>query len=130
MKVTELKQSEWFSGPSFLKLEKDQWPTERDFDSTPESKTVICATALVQSTEQKYVFNELLSKFSCFNKLERGMGYVLRLRKFFKQQRETPNNEPKTSSFLTAELLNESELTIWRLVQRQQFANDYVSRSG
>ena len=113
-----------------MKPENDQWPTKPDFDSTPESKTAICAKTLVQSTEQKYVFDELFSKFSCFNKLERVMGYVLRLRKFFKQQRETPNNEPKTSSFLTAELLDEYELTIWRLVQRQQFTNDYVSRSG
>ena len=55
------------------------------------------------------------------------MGYVLRVRKFFKQRQETPNIEPKTSSFLTAEELSESELTIWRLVQQQQFAKDYVS---
>ena len=53
MKVTELKHSEWFSGPSFLKFEKDQWPTKPEFDSTPESKTAVCASALVQSTEQK-----------------------------------------------------------------------------
>ena len=54
------------------------------------------------------------------------MGNVLRVLKFFKQRRETPNNEPKTS-FLAAEELNESDLIIWRLVQRQQLAKDYVS---
>ena len=54
------------------------------------------------------------------------MGYVLRVRKFFKRRQETPNNEAKISSFLTAEELNESELTIWRLFQRQHFAKDYV----
>ena len=52
---------------------------------------------------------------------------MLRLRKFFEQLRETPNNEQKTSSVLTAEKLNESERTIWRLVQRKQFVKVYIS---
>ena len=59
--------------------------------------------------------------------MERVIGYVLRVRKFVKQQQETPNTEVKSSSFLTTEELNESELIIWRQVQRQQFAKDYVS---
>ena len=96
MKVTELKHSEWFSGRSFLKFEKDQWPTKPEFDSTPESKTTVCASALVQTTEHKDAFDELFSKFSCFNKLKRVMGYVLRVRKFFKRRQETSNNEAKT----------------------------------
>ena len=126
VKVIELKQSEWFTGPSFLNLDRDQWPKKPEFERLPETETTVCATVLVEVNQEKDVFTQLFVKFSKFEKLKRVMAYVLRVRTFLKQRRENSKSFEFPRN-LTAEELRESELVIWRLVQREAFDKDYVA---
>ena len=68
VKVTELKHCEWFSGAYFLNFENDQRPAKPAFDSTSESKTAVCATARVQTAQQKMslMMNFLAIKLELF----------------------------------------------------------------
>jgi hypothetical protein len=131
LRVDEIINNEkWFSGPSFLRLDEQQWPVNLAsrldlLDGDPEVKrdSVIYAVDASPS-EESDVMNRIFSKYSDWYKLRKTVAWLLRTKKVLK------GNVDKSASRMTDPLsvadLQQSELEIVKYVQRQVFREEYV----
>lgn len=101
----------WWNGPQWLPHE-DQWP-ETPANMHMEVPELRTRTVLVSSRSQQ----DILLKYSSFDKLKRIIAYCLRMK-------GNPRDQCKPMS-LTPEELQGAELTISRMVQQDSFFQEY-----
>lgn len=112
----------WWEGPIFLKLEKDQWPSQPTVspDEAPERRKTACT-----ATQEQTPFSvDFVSRYSSYMKLVRSTAYWLRLKAMLRHQ-----TSPKQHKFLSATEFKRAELAIVGMVQREVFADELKALS-
>ena len=75
IKMSELENTDWLRGPSFLRLDKSKWPEKPQFVDSVSSSSVYSEKSL-----HKLVLDELFRKVSAFCKVKRIVDFVLKVR--------------------------------------------------
>jgi len=120
--ATELNASNWLTGPSFLLNEKALWPAEpaalvmsQCSDDDPEVKTQAQCYSAAKVTMPNDVLHELINRYSCWSKLKKAIAWLLKFKQWIVNRKSTP------AAMLTVEDLQNAEISILKLVQRQTF---------
>ncbi len=110
------KSALWWSGPPWLSLQSDQWPTSRP--SKPSVPTLVASIRASPSpTHDRLDFiRGLWSKFSCFFNLVRMLSLVFR---FMFNCRLPPSQ--RLTGPPTFEEIERSKFTIYRLAQSEHY---------
>ena len=146
MSVSNFLQSKrWFQGPRFLWNTPINWPAQPEICkrlelSDPEvKKRALC---LANVCEPPHFLDNLVSRFSSWQKLLKVCAWILRAMKAFKKTAESSNVENDSSVSarwrLSVEDLREAERVIVGFFQQKQFqseieslkANKSISRSS
>ena len=86
IKMSELENTDWLRGPSFLKLDESKWPEKPQFvDSVSNSS--VCSEKFLP----KLVLGELFRKVSSFRKLKRIVAFVLKVRPALHRSEKSSN---------------------------------------
>jgi len=107
----------WWNGPNWLQLEETSWPKCEDIADISEEKQAVNHTPIVSlltQTSQEEVF----TKFSPWNKLQRVMAYCLR---FIHNCRYKNSRFPST---LSPSELNEATLVCVKRTQTDSFMKE------
>ena len=116
IKMSELENTDWLRGPSFLKLDKSKWPEKPQFvDSVSNSS--VCSEKFLP----KLVLGELFRKVSSFPKLKRIVAFVLKVRPALHR------SEKSSNPVLTVDELAKAEMCIWSQVQLESFPKEVLS---
>ncbi|XP_072403142.1 uncharacterized protein [Diabrotica undecimpunctata] len=107
----------WWHGPSFLLDSPETWPVQVSFDKEklPEFKTISNQFMIVSSTP---LFD--FEKYSSFSTLVRSVAYSLRF--YYNSQRK--NKATRVLGHLTTQEINNSTLTLVKLVQAEGFPSE------
>ena len=105
----------WLHGPAFLTNDQEHWPR------TPGLPTSIDEAVLTQvSVELHSTLQQMLQRFSSFNRLKRSVGWLVRFKSYLMKRKDgAVSTEP-----LSAEELDAAEEDIIRLVQREKFSEE------
>ncbi|XP_063967618.1 uncharacterized protein LOC129271341 [Lytechinus pictus] len=118
----------WLSGPDFLKQEEENWPSspailgELKKDDLEVKKDRVHVNTVVTNDSVQ----ELLTRYSSWNRLKGAFAWVLRY-KMFLRNRDAAARLPRG---LTAEELKEAELEITKQVQLRSFPSEVMTGSG
>ncbi|XP_076661059.1 uncharacterized protein LOC143364822 [Halictus rubicundus] len=104
-----VKNQLWRHGPNWLNLNSTSWPSGKFslHDELPEQKSKICLTNRVVQSD------ELLTRYSCIQKLKRIVAYCLRFRL-----------KPRVTGPLTIQELSEANHRVIHLLQAVTFARE------
>ncbi|XP_072403088.1 uncharacterized protein [Diabrotica undecimpunctata] len=107
----------WWHGPSFLLDSPETWPVQVSFDKEklPQFKTISNQFMIVSSTP---LFD--FEKYSSFSTLVRSVAYSLRF--YYNSQRK--NKATRVLGHLTTQKINNSTLTLVKLVQAEGFPSE------
>lgn len=109
----------WWTGPKWLLFDSHMWPKPAkitlEISEVPELKVVNENTLVsVQNTG-----NELLTKYSSWDKLKRVVAYLLRFK------HNATNRINKLTGYLTTAEVHKATIVICRLVQMNEFPVEY-----
>lgn len=108
-----LRNQTWFTGPSWLSKDEDEWPNEIiRIPEIPELKKNACLI----SEHTKF---DILDRYSSYSKLIRIVSYCLRVRH--------PN---KHTGVLQAEEINKAEIRVLKILQADQFSDEIKGLNG
>ncbi|XP_058455678.1 uncharacterized protein LOC131432993 [Malaya genurostris] len=130
-----LNQKRWWTGPTWIKLTKDHWPkqhVEADISGTfaVERKACLLSVAPPECSFGEQLFN----RYSSYTVLRRTVAYILRYMRAL--HISASNTQPDgacaasstvsrdTHTYLTTDDLQDAELTICRLSQRETFSSE------
>ncbi|XP_018405503.1 PREDICTED: uncharacterized protein LOC108781885 [Cyphomyrmex costatus] len=120
----------WWSGPAWLKLDKEQWPqfpftiNKRDI---PEYKS----SAITSATAASSSF-DIFERFSSFMKLVRIVAYIFRFFNELKQRIKSdqePQSANNTTLVITPDETDHAIKTLLKIVQRLHFPKELESLS-
>ncbi|XP_062715823.1 uncharacterized protein LOC134291718 [Aedes albopictus] len=116
----------WWQGPAWLRENSDQWPRSPEVSSTAEVEEEKRRTVVAGMVSTVAEFNhEYFRKFSSYSDLIRRTAYWLRLMKLLR----LPSSQRSNSGFLSTSELREAENTLIRLVQKEEFAEEFKALS-
>jgi len=120
----------WLTGPDFLKDDPQNWPDPgvacSDVDPTVfEKSSNALAFAVV---DEEDCIEQLIARFSCLRKLKVAVAWLQRFIVFLCRRR-MPNLELKKEP-ISVEELTAAEITVVRIVQRQNFARWMIESTG
>ncbi|XP_072177022.1 uncharacterized protein [Diadema setosum] len=124
------KKKEWLEGPEFLKESEEMWPSdvkvtvdEKDGDE-PQGEVNEIHIHTTRTNEENPV-NALLSHYSDWNKLKRGVSWILKLKKGLqdKMKGKVGNSEEERFN-LTCKDIEEAELAIIQHVQLESYPDE------
>ncbi|XP_062713425.1 uncharacterized protein LOC134290324 [Aedes albopictus] len=131
-----LHQERWWTGPAWLKLNQDFWPNQPvDVASSAEALLEGRQQCLVSLTPPNDPFCDLLfNRYSSYTKLRRTVAYILRYIRALRVSAARSHPEgacaasttisSETSTYLTARDLQDAELSLCRLSQRETFPRE------
>lgn len=113
----------WWSGPPFLSLSESQWPKvdSNKLNSVNLPEVKIIGTFVTSMNTTGLIEFE---RYSSLHKVQRAMAYVLR---FVKNCRNKNKEGRITSSYLSADELNDSLMYLVKFSQHDSFSDEYVS---
>ena len=115
-----LKADLWFNGPEFLSQNEISWPM-----NTPIALSNVYTTEMKVNSSivvSESVLNDLLTRFSTFEKLQSSFAWLLRFKQFMKHK-YLPDNDPPPVGPLTAAELSDAVTEIVRITQENEFPN-------
>ncbi|XP_033101161.1 uncharacterized protein LOC117104422 [Anneissia japonica] len=125
-----LKNERWIKGPSFLQESVEQWPKMQEIslisEDDPEIKREVNTGITV---EESTVMDNLIKRYSSFNKLRRIVAWLLVLKKNLRQ-RIIPATNKSTIRRLEVEHLQAAEREILMQVQQQYFSKEIKALKG
>ena len=105
IKMSELENTDWLQGPSFLKLDKSKWGEKPQFVDSVSSSSVCSKNA-----SPKLGLNELFRKLSLFLKMKRIVVFFLKVRLTQHRIEKSPN------PVMTVDDLAGAEMCMWSQV--------------
>ncbi|XP_072164399.1 uncharacterized protein [Diadema setosum] len=125
MKATELINNlRWLEGPTFLWEEEENWPSPPEVLQELPQEDVEVKKANVNAVVSTDSLEELLTRFSSWNKLKRAFAWILRYKAFLRHKGDA--GSVRTGHF-TAKELEDAELEIIKQVQRKAFPAEMSS---
>ena len=121
--ATQLSQSCWWEGPSWLKEDEKYWPQQSyktDEETVMEEKK---KTVTIMLSQNKIDFTWAYRKFSKYEQIVRLICWI---RRFF-YNTTNPNSQRKGTT-LQLEELREAELSLLKFVQQENFKNDSLEQ--
>ncbi|KAL1447525.1 hypothetical protein WDU94_012237 [Cyamophila willieti] len=119
----------WFKGPSFLYDDPTQWPKTNvtSNESVPELKVSTSSNVLVcEETEKvEHELMKFIKTFSCINRLEKVLAWVLRFCNNIKK-----NNEKMKNKYLSISELKASRLICVRASQETHYGKEIKILKG
>jgi hypothetical protein len=131
-----LSGGRWLHGPDFLWSSPTNWPTQpaaipQISDQDPEvkkSKAIVCA--VVAEPPKADMFDDLMNRYSSWNKLKRVWAWILRFKKILLSRLRKADVGVLTSSLSVPEI-KEAELEIVKLLQSKYFSEEIeILRGG
>jgi len=118
-KVSELQNTSWFMGPTFLKLEEHLWPQSLDKIETIDADLEIRKISSFKCTESKEnILEQVLNRISSYHRVHRVTAYVLRA---FNKIPASENHCMSEAVEMPATELQHSFLFIVGLIQHQTY---------
>ena len=111
IEMSEIENTDWLRGLSFLKLDKSKWPEKPQFVDSVSSSSVCSEKSL-----PNYVLGKLFRKVSSFRKLKRIVAFVLKVRSAHHK------SDSLSNPVLTVDDLARAKLSIWTKVQLESFS--------
>ncbi|XP_071481344.1 uncharacterized protein [Diadema antillarum] len=125
MTATEMVNNpRWLKGPNFLWQEEENWPTPPEVLQDIPQDDVEVKKANVNAVTSTDSLEELLTRFSSWNKLKRAFAWILRYKAFLRHKGDA--GSVRTGHF-TAKELEDAELEIIKRVQRKAFPAEMTS---
>lgn len=115
-----INNSLWWSGPSWLTLSSDSWPSAQPTDYTTKDQCEERIQSLV-TQETCHALDTLLEKFSSIRRIQRILGYCVR---FIENTRCHDRQLRKTHRFLARSELEAALTSLVKHVQAQHFQSD------
>ncbi|XP_058456653.1 uncharacterized protein LOC131434039 [Malaya genurostris] len=109
----------WYVGPDFLCLPEDDWPKQ---PTTVATKEEIRPCLIHQETLPTTLIH--FDRFSSWNRLSRSSAYLVRAITFWKRKKIGVAGTRRLA--LSQEEIREGETLIWKLVQREVYADELV----
>ena len=134
-----IKEGRWLKGPQFLMMNEDRWPklpavlqgtvpnidilpVDDAFQNDPDVKRVVTQTVLVR---EKTKVDEFLTKYSSWNRLKRGVAWLLRFGHYLHIRcRGEAYDKILQQGTLSVEEYRSAERGVIRYVQRQAFPKE------
>ncbi|XP_062714102.1 uncharacterized protein LOC115267934 [Aedes albopictus] len=118
-----LENQLWWQGPEWLQLPQTSWPTG-NIDITSSTEILLEAekrkTAVCTASSDPAFIDLFTERFSDYDRMLRVTAYC---RRFIENCRRNPTNSPST--YITTKEKNAAEATLIRLVQQQEFAEEW-----
>ena len=113
--IGELKRSEWFTGPAWLKRPESEWPEQVNLVFASDEENMPSSVFMIQAEEKKAVIQ--WERFSNFNRLVNTVAYVQRAL-----------NKDKPATFIVSiDERRKAKATIFKLLQQEQFGEEMKS---
>ena len=120
----------WISGPKFLSLLSEQWPSNEAVPEIDESELELKASVFTTSSTPVMNLVEW-EKYSCWRRLVRLYAWWMRYK--FKLRCQARNRSPppeRQTKVLNADDLTEATLALCQLAQIESFKEDYKDLQG
>ncbi|KAJ8947348.1 hypothetical protein NQ318_002874 [Aromia moschata] len=113
-----ISNSLWFSGPRWLSMSSEYWPTLSDIPETDEEKHHVTLLSVENQTPSKNTLSELIEKYSSLSKIQRILAYILRFLHNLKHA------QAKQSGYLSRSELENSLTLLIKNVQEEEFSTE------
>ncbi|KAJ8946702.1 hypothetical protein NQ318_006960 [Aromia moschata] len=107
-----------FSGPRWLSMSSEYWPTLSDIPETDEEKHHVTLLSVENQTPSKNTLSELIEKYSSLSKIQRILAYILRFLHNLKHA------QAKQSGYLSRSELENSLTLLIKNVQEEEFSTE------
>ena len=111
----------WWSGPPWLALPPDKWPTHKLSKPKEASQCLTISTSYAMNSEQSRFLDALWSKFSSYHTLVR---VVARIRRFLRNSRSSTPVKIVNDSLLPEEI-SDSKALLFKLAQLQSYPDAF-----
>ncbi|KAJ8940972.1 hypothetical protein NQ318_015601 [Aromia moschata] len=113
-----ISNSLWFSGPRWLSMSSEYWPTLSDIPETDEEKHHVTLLSVENQTPSKNTLSELIEKYSSLSKIQPILAYILRFLHNLKHA------QAKQSGYLSRSELENSLTLLIKNVQEEEFSTE------
>ncbi|XP_072172491.1 uncharacterized protein [Diadema setosum] len=123
------KKKEWLEGPKFLKESEEMWPSDvkatidEKYGDEPQREVNEIHIHTTRTNEENPV-NALLSHYSDWNKLKRGVAWILKLKKRLQDKLKGKVGNSEERFNLTCTDIEDAELAIIQHVQLESYPDE------